>query len=75
MEGIGCMTYADRRDAYLQHIYGCRVCVSTFTGKQKYGLRNTGGTFILRQSGTGEPLAAVSQFCTTGRQLIESVLT
>lgn len=58
------VTYEQRRSVYMEHIKTCTVCTSSFTGKPKLAADERGIY--------DERYKTISQFCKTGRQLVES---
>jgi hypothetical protein len=61
------MDYPTRRDRYISHVNRCKVCVSSFSGKTKCFLDNSGNR--LR-----ERYATVSQLCPEARKLAEEII-
>lgn len=57
--------YESRRDVYLDHIHGCKVCVSTFSGKRYFA--DERGVYKSKFS-------TVSLICKTARALLDAII-
>ena len=61
------MSYEERRDAYLQHVKKCEVCVSSYTCKQKAFVMS-GGNLMK------ERYATISSLCAAAKTLAEGIV-
>lgn len=61
-EGMG---YFEKRDQYLDHIRGCKACVSTFSGKRYFA--DERGVYKSKFS-------TVSLICKTARALLDAII-